>query len=131
VAIGPRGQDVLRGWLRPELEAFLFAPREAEAERLARRRKSQVKPRRKRPKRLPGNRYSAQSYAQAIARGCRQAGIPSWAPNRLRHNWATLVRRAYGLDASRACLGHTSSATTAVYAERDTELSRQVARKLG
>jgi integrase len=139
VAIGPRGQDVLKPWLRPELEAYLFSAREAEAERLARareKRKTRVQPsqqdrRRKRPKHLPGDRYTRLSYAQAIRRGCEKAGVPSWTPNRLRHNWATLVRRTYGLDTSRACLGHSSAATTSIYAERDAELSRQVARKLG
>jgi integrase len=139
IAIGPRGQQVLKPWLRAELTGFIFSPREAEFERLARareNRKTRVQPsqlsrKKKHPKHVPGERYTRLSYAQAIRRGCEKAGVPAWAPNRLRHNWATLVRHEHGLDASRACLGHSSPAVTAHYAEVDSEVAKEVARKLG
>jgi integrase len=37
VQIGPRAQEILRPWLRANLEEFLFQPQEAEAERHAER----------------------------------------------------------------------------------------------
>src|SRR5262249_3120349 len=40
VYLGPAAQEVLRPWLRPELTAYLFQPKEAEAERRAGQRKN-------------------------------------------------------------------------------------------
>ena len=52
-----------------------------------------------------------------------------WSPNRLRHSRATEVRRDFGLEASGATLGHSELATTQIYAERNLQLSIDVARK--
>jgi site-specific recombinase XerD len=54
-----------------------------------------------------------------------------WSPNRLRHATATAIRREMGIDAARACLGHSESDTTVIYAERDKELARIAMQKLG
>lgn len=82
VPLGPRAQEILRPWLRPELTAYLFQPREAMAEhRAAMRaaRKSKVQPsqqdRRKRaPRRVLGDRYNARSYGHAVAKACERPG---------------------------------------------------------
>ena len=37
-----------------------------------------------------------------------RAGIVPWGSNRLRHTFGTEVRRAFGLEAARAVLGHTN-----------------------
>lgn len=77
VAIGPQGQEILRLWLRLNLEEYLFQPREA-AEELRREmranRKTRVQPsqlnRKKRsPRKQPGERYTSRFYQQAIAKG--------------------------------------------------------------
>ena len=81
IFIGPQAQEILRPWLRTELEAYLFQPREADAERrVAMRlaRKSKVQPsqrdRRKiRPRKGPGERYDPDSYRRAIAAACDRA----------------------------------------------------------
>jgi integrase len=78
IFVGPQAQEILRPWLRAELEAYLFQPREADAERrVAMRlaRKSRVQPsqraRRKiRPRKGPGERYDPDSYRRAIAAAC-------------------------------------------------------------
>ncbi len=44
VQLGPRAQEVLRPWLRPSLEEFLFRPEEAEAERHAGRKEARKTP---------------------------------------------------------------------------------------
>lgn len=81
VYLGPRAQEVLRPWLRPNLEEFLFQPREAEeerhAERKARRRTPMTPSQRDRTRvadsrKQPGDRYDTRAYAQ---RG--HAGVPS------------------------------------------------------
>jgi integrase len=79
VHLGPRAQAVLREWLRPELTAPLFQPREAEAERQAekrRRRKSKVPPsqvsrKKARPCKAPGDRYTLKGI------GRRSSAVPA------------------------------------------------------
>jgi integrase len=81
IYLGPQAQQILKPWLRPELTAYLFSPREALAERAAAlrtARKTPVQPsqrnrRNKNPKHAPGERYTTLSYALAIDRGCDRA----------------------------------------------------------
>jgi integrase len=83
VLIGPRGQEVLKAWLRLNIMEYLFQPQEAEATRDVERRKnrktkvqpSQAARRRKhRPKRTPTDRYTIVSYACAVRQACLRAG---------------------------------------------------------
>ena len=101
----------------------------------------------RRPKRQAGDRYTKDSYNRAIARAVKAANaarqkaaeeigvepvlLPSWSPNRLRHTAATEVRRQFGLEAAQVTLGHSKADVTQVYAERDAELARTVALKIG
>jgi integrase len=82
IYIGPQAQSILRPWLRTELTAYLFSPREALAERSTRlraARKSKVQPsqrdrRKGKPsKNAPGYHYATLSYALAIDRACDRA----------------------------------------------------------
>ncbi|MGN0832987.1 MAG: tyrosine-type recombinase/integrase [Kiritimatiellia bacterium] len=57
--------------------------------------------------RVLGERWTTGAYTKTIAAACRRAGIKPWGANRLRHAFGTEVRRAFGLDAARAVLGHT------------------------
>jgi integrase len=118
IAIGPQAQEVLKPFLTPDLAAYLFAP-------------PQPKVGRARAKRRPGSRYTVDSYRVAIARACKRAGVPHWHPHQLRHTKATEIRREFGLDASRAVLGHRSPAVTEVYAELDVSKEAAVAEKIG
>jgi integrase len=149
IHLGPAAQEILRPWLRPELAAYLFQPREAEAERRAeqrRNRASRVQPsqqyrRKRRPKKAPGRKYDVGSYRQAIGYGIdkanwaiREAGgdeIPAWHPHQLRHNAATRLRREFGLDVARAVLGHASPVVTEVYAELDAAKSAEAMERVG
>ena len=54
-----------------------------------------------------------------------------WAPNRLRHSTATVVRRGFGLEAAQAVLGHANADVTQVYAERDLAKAAEVMAKIG
>lgn len=54
-----------------------------------------------------------------------------WHPNRLRHAFATVVRREYGLEAAQVTLGHSKADVTQVYAERNSRLALEVIAELG
>jgi integrase len=76
VAIGPKAQEILRPWLRLNLQEYLFQPRESRAAFDARRKANRKTPmtpsqRARRPKRnpkkTPRDRYTPSSLAHAIA----------------------------------------------------------------
>jgi integrase len=139
IFIGPRAQEVLLPWLREHVTGYLFGPRAAQEEWAARRRadrKTPVQPsqrarRKPRPRKTPGDRYTAHSYGAAIRKACEKAGVPPWAPNQLRHEVGTRLRAAFGLDTARAVLGNTSPAVTLVYAERDEVAARAAIERIG
>ncbi len=75
IHLGPQAQEVVRPWLRAELSAFLFQPREAMEEhraKLREDRKTRVQPsqaaraRKPSPSKSPGERYDTDSYRRAI-----------------------------------------------------------------
>jgi integrase len=139
IYLGPRAQEILRPWLRTNLEEFLFRPEEAEAERKVERRrnrKSPVQPSqvdRSKPnaRRRPGDHYETRSYGRAIRRACEFAHVPIWGPNRLRHNAATVLRREFGLDVAQVVLGHASPDTTLIYAEADRQRATEAMLRIG
>jgi integrase len=149
IYLGPAAQEILRLWLRPEMTAFLFQPQEAEAGRRAEQRanrKTPVQPsqqyrRKRRPRRTPGSRYTTGTYRQAIGYGIDKANreaertgnppIPRWHPHQIRHSAATRLRRAFGLDVARACLGHSSPVVTEVYAELDAAKAAEAMERVG
>jgi integrase len=139
IALGPRAQEVLRPWLRTDLEARIFNPREAlerRAVELRAARKTRVQPshltrRKKNPKRRPRDSYSRLAYAHAIARACKRAGVPHWHPHQLRHNAATWLRKEFGLDVARVVLGHHSPRITELYAEIDTSRAMEAMASFG
>lgn len=93
IAIGRRGQEVLEAWLREDSAEYLFRPDESEAVHNARRRAARRTPRwpshdpelrrrrrgRKRStSRLPGERYTQNSYRRAVERGILAAAIEAY-----------------------------------------------------
>jgi integrase len=54
-----------------------------------------------------------------------------WHPNQLRHNRGTEVRSKFGLEEAQITLGHSKADTTQIYADRDREKGKAVARKIG
>lgn len=75
-------------------------------------------------------RINAQRVKDAPA-GADVELLPHWVPGQLRHTAATTLRQMKNLEAARAILGHTSSTTTAIYAELNEEPAIELARKLG
>jgi integrase len=121
IALGPRTQAVLAPWLRDDRpEAYLFSPRDVMEARKMIRKMIQA-----------GDHYREGSYRNVIRRACQRLGIPPWFPNQLRHNAGTRVRQRFGLEASRAVLGHETVDTTIIYAEKDKEEAKRVMRQVG
>jgi integrase len=142
ILVGPRAQEVLRPYLKTELTAYLFCPQDATRERNEKRRAERKTPlypshvrlqtykRKRRPRRAPGDHYTARAYARAIARACRKAGVPEWGPNRLRHSRATELR-GFGLDVVKTILGHSKVETSQVYAEKDMLAAIELVSRIG
>jgi integrase len=155
VLIGPRGQEILRPYLDRSPDAFLFSPQEAErwrneqreanpkerttprypseARRLQQEQKDRQRRQRKRP---PSDHYTTASYRRAIKYAVdkgRQAGVdlPDWHPHQLRHARATEVRRKFGVEGAQLALGHAKANITEIYAERDLDFGKRIARKTG
>jgi integrase len=143
IYLGPRAQQVVKAWLRTDLDGYLFQPREADAWHRERRHKARKTPascgnrigtnrvRGRKAKRRPGERYAVLAYCDAVRRACQRADVPIWSPNQLRHNAATWLRKEFGLDVARVVLGHRSPAITEVYAELDSAKAQEVMGKVG
>lgn len=155
IYIGPQAQDVLRPYLSRDPEAHCFDPRESEEKRHVKQRASRrtrIQPsqrnrRKARPRRQPRIAYTKDSYQRAIARAVVKANrerteaaadmgvepmhLPHWSANQLRHSKATEIRRKFGLEAAQVILGHAKADTTQIYAERDSALAVEVAKKIG
>lgn len=110
VCIGPRARAILE---RHADGDFPFSPQRAMAEHIEAQRAARKTPLYGKQKDAPhvprvlGDRWTTSAYTKTIAAACRRAGIDPWGANRLRHAFGTEVRRAYGLDAAKAVLGHT------------------------
>jgi integrase len=86
ILIGPKAQAILREFLRPNVDAFVFSPTEADCERQSKRRTDRRSPMTpsqaaRQPtsdaRRRPKDRYSVSSYRRAIERACEVAfGMP-------------------------------------------------------
>jgi integrase len=100
------------------------------------------------PKRQGGSRdkgyrsfYDAVSYLRALSRGQNRVNykraeqglppLPKWTPHQIRHAKATAVRASHGLEAAQATLGHQTLSAAQIYAQRQSELARQVAAEHG
>ncbi|QEL17137.1 tyrosine-type recombinase/integrase [Limnoglobus roseus] len=77
-----------------------------------------------------GTPYKRRIYGLSIHKACDRAGVPRWHPNQIRHWAATEVRKHRNLDAARALLGHSETATTEIYAEMDAEAAKRAAEAL-
>jgi integrase len=85
ILLGPRAQIVLKPWLKTDLTAYLFSPKEAEALRNAARRQNRKSPMtpsqaarkpKQKPKRARAERYLVSAYRLAIYRACDRAFPP-------------------------------------------------------
>jgi integrase len=81
IYLGPHAQEIVKPFLKTSLQAYLFSPQDAEAERLRvmrEKRKTKVQPsqfnrKKKKPKKLPGDHYDVAAYRRAVAYACLRA----------------------------------------------------------
>jgi integrase len=141
VFLGPRCQQLLLKYLLRPADAYCFSPREAEAKRRAALHEARKVPlscgnrpgsnKKARPCRTPGDKYDRNSYARAVRRAAQKAGVKNWSPHRLRHTFASEVRKQFGLEAVQVCLGHSQARVSEIYAQRDFSKAANVARQIG
>jgi integrase len=119
---GPRAQGILRPFLLRSDDAYLFSPKESEAERHAdcethRRDKQPRNP--KKTDRVIGDCYDYTGLGKAIRRVCDEHKIPRWTAYQLRHTACTMIEASADIEVARAILGHAELSTTAIYLHRD------------
>lgn len=140
IGIGPEAQKLVAEYSTGlASDEYVFSPRRQREEIFAAKRatrKSKVQPsqvdRKKRsPRKLPGDRFSPESYGQAVARTCKRHGLPHWCPYQLRHAAGVRARRAGGLDAAQALLGHRTVGMTEHYSKLTVEDVVKVAALVG
>lgn len=86
IELGRKAQAVIRQFLRRDLDAYLFSPADAEAERRDTLHKKRRTPlscgnrpgtnRRRRPQKTPGDHYDVAAYRRAIYYACERAFPP-------------------------------------------------------
>jgi len=161
VPLGPNAQEILLPFMdRPDTK-HLFSPAEAEAWRheqraihrnrttkiypceLKAREKRRKKAHSRKSKRARGDRYCSASYRKAIEYGITKANrelkkqdpdaelIPNWTPYRLRHTYATRIRRSHGVEAAQLGLGHARTNIVDIYAEKNLSLLIELAKNNG
>lgn len=120
VAIGPKAIEAIRKWYAEAAVRF-SASGDVDDGYL-------FKVEKRRKKR---GHCSVDWYRENIQRACRQAGVEEWAPNRLRHNAGTEVRKVFGIEVARTVLGHSSVDMTEIYAEKDLQSAIAAMAKIG
>jgi integrase len=141
VFIGPQAQAVLIRYLARASSTHCFRPCDSEARRRAELHAARTTPLSQgnrpgtnvaeSPLRRAGERYRKDAYANAVRRACIAASGPHWTPNQLRHTAATAARAEFGLDGAQVVLGHAHAKTTEIYAEKNAETGRAIARRIG
>ena len=156
IYFGPRAQEVLQPFLFRPADAYCFSPAEAMAEwrqeNFTNRKTSSYQGNtigtnvKEKPRRQPGEHYTVSGYGHAITKAIKKAFRPEgmsdaefetwkppqhWHPHQLRHNAATFLRKAFGLETARIILGHRSAVITEVYAEQDQQKSLEAMVRVG
>ena len=135
IFLGPRAQVILEPFLKRELTAPLFSPRDATRDRAdcaqIHRRPGQVQTPRQTSRTIRAH-YDTASFRRSISRACVAAQISEWSPHQLRHNAATRLRREFGIDLAATILGHRlGSQVTEIYAEANLSRAKAIVSKIG
>jgi len=140
VGIGAETQKLLAEYtIGIDPKDYVFSPRRQREEIFAAKRanrRSKVQPsqvcrKKNRPKKVPGERFTPDSYAQAIRRTCKVQRLTQWFPYQLRHAAGAKARRVAGLDAAQALLGHRTIEMTEHYSRQTVEDLMKVAAQVG
>lgn len=78
-----------------------------------------------------GISWSVSGYQHTIGDACVAADAEHWSPGQLRHNFASRIDAAAGIQISSYALSHASINTTAIYVERNMKAVAGVIEKIG
>jgi integrase len=156
IDLGPKAQALIGPYLKSDVTAFLFSPAQADRERREARTAARKTPLscgnrtgsniKAKPKKTPGDRFTKDTYARAIAYASERADlwakggvvigdeerlVPHWHPHQLRHNFATDVRKHFGAEAVLAAIGDKSTSMIDLYAEKDRAVAMKIAEAIG
>lgn len=151
IFLGPKAQEILTPFLLRPAESYCFSPDEAVKRQREKRHNARKTPlscgnkpgnnRVRKPKRKPRDRYGKDAYSNAVRRALQKANLdrekagldplPRWTPNMLRHSAATEIRKQFNLESVQSVLGHANMNTSEIYAEKNADLARSVALKIG
>lgn len=134
VCIGPNAQEYITPYIKFDTQQYIFSPKTAMDERYSKcdtHRREKQAPTLRTTGRKVGEKYTTNTYAQAITKLCKKHKIMHWSPNQLRHNFLTKVRQTHTLDHSQAVGGHSDQRTTQRYAAPGNDLAIQVAIAIG
>lgn len=117
----------------------IFSPADALEDRYAAlraTRRSKVQPsqqcrKRAKSQRKAGDRYTPNTYNQAIRRACDAAGIQRFHSHQIRHATADRLKDLFGLEIARAALGHSSLSTTLIYVDESVRKAADAIRRVG
>lgn len=121
--IGPHCQSLLTPLLEAAGDGALFRPQA------------------QRPNQRYNKFYRSSAYYRAVTRAIERVNeyrqkndlplVPLWSPHQIRHAKGTLVRERFGVEGAQSVLGHSSLEATQIYAQRQKELARNIARETG
>lgn len=142
IFIGKNAQDVIRPFLTANPDAPIFRLKDHVEALREQRHARRVTPescgntpgtnRVPEPKREPGEFFSTATVRHVVERACKAAGIPTFAPNQVRHARATYIREKFdSLEDVAVSLGHAEVTTSAIYAKRKVDRAREIARQIG
>ena len=141
ISIGPKAIEILRPFLLRGEDDYCFSPREAVKRLRELKHEARTTPlscgnspgtnAKKRPGKSPGECYSTQSYGRSIRGSCVKAGIEPWAPNQLRHAFATQITRNMSIEHASQAMGHADTRITKTYLDEDRAKANEAARMHG
>ncbi|RKY08879.1 MAG: hypothetical protein DRP65_08525 [Planctomycetota bacterium] len=130
ICIGPKGQKILRPFLKRKITDYCFCPTESEGKRNGNGTNKEF-----------NERYDRRTYRKAVQyaiRKAQRAGVKvgnrrvlMWTPHQLRHTATTRAAKEFGIEIAKAATGHAHISTTQIYAERDLDAAMKVALKFG
>jgi len=130
ICIGPRGQNILRPFMKRKITDYCFCPAESEGKRNGNENIREL-----------NERYDRRTYRKAVQyaiKKTQRAGVKvgsqkvmMWTPHQLRHTATTRAAKEFGIEIAKAATGHANISTTQIYAERDLDAAMKVALKFG
>lgn len=119
---------------------YIFSPKESIDEHRKTKRKNRKTPlscgnkpgsnKKQNPKRKPSEKYSNNSFRQAIQRACKRVGVKQLTTYDLRRTAATKTRAELGKDAAGTLLGHVETSTTDIYLLEEVQEAMKLAKLL-